>query len=416
MKSMSHESVLNPLCVLAGLCALLCLGLSYGWSVFRTPFSQVYPQWTNAQLAMVFSLSMICFGIGSLICGVLSRKWRVHHLLLAGGLIILTGFGGISFLEDGDPVRSLVVLYVFYGCMGGTGIGICYNAINSSIPRFFPAHKGTISGIMMAGYGSGALILGMAAKCMIENRDIGLLRTFRILSVFIFAVLALCAFCYYCKDGDLNSSRRNDGKIKYGFSPSQVLRLRSFWILQGRNVFSYAACLIVIENATSVSSFFGISAVVGLICSVFNGLGRIMAGVICDRIGALKTLKAGSVILFCAAMVLTVSLMTGSRSLIIMAFVLVGLGYGVTPPVSVVINDDFFGERYRETNYAFFSLTLAPASIAGPMLVGILQDLSGGGLGLRFTVVLLYAAISVVLAFILQKPVREWEDGNQPDR
>lgn len=325
-------------------------------------------------------------------------------MLLVGGLAILSGFGGVSLLNGMDSARSLILLYLFYGCMGGTGIGICYNAINSSIPRFFPEHRGTVSGIMMAGYGGGALILGIAAKGMIENRELGLFLTFRILAVFIFVVLALCACCYYCKESRSSVGSGKKQETMVGFSPSQVLHLKSFWVLQGRNIFSYAACLIVIENATSVSAFFGISAVAGLICSVFNGLGRIMAGLMCDHIGALKTLKLGSLILLCAAAVLVSALMTGSRCLIVVAFILIGLSYGVTPPVSVVINDDFFGERYRETNYAFFSFTLAPASVAGPMLVGVLQDLLGGGFELRFAVVLLYAVAAAMLALILQKP------------
>lgn len=47
---------------------LIFCGLIYGWSLFREPFSQVYPDWSLSQLSMTF------FCLGGFAAGKLSAK------------------------------------------------------------------------------------------------------------------------------------------------------------------------------------------------------------------------------------------------------------------------------------------------------------------------------------------------------
>ena len=48
-----------------GTLLLVFCGLIYGWSLFRAPFGEVYPDWTLSQLSMTFTISMIFFCLGS---------------------------------------------------------------------------------------------------------------------------------------------------------------------------------------------------------------------------------------------------------------------------------------------------------------------------------------------------------------
>ena len=86
---------------IVGVIVLLFAGLVYAWSVLSTPIGAEFTGWTKAQLSLTFTLVMILFCIGSLLCG-----------LLAGKLSAFTGNSGVgksSILNALDPRFSLAV-------------------------------------------------------------------------------------------------------------------------------------------------------------------------------------------------------------------------------------------------------------------------------------------------------------------
>lgn len=392
--------------IITGFLALMCLGMSYGWSVFRGHFRNLYPTWTTSNLSMVFSLSMIFFGVGSFLSSALAKWMSLGQVIFAGGVMVSAGFLGVSHIPLRNASVSYVMVCLLYGVLCGTGIGVSYNAINSSIPRFFPECKGAVSGVMMAGYGSGALVLGTLAGMLIEQPTIGFSRTFRVLGVLILGIVLLCALTFG-KIVKSTAARKTDSRAdETGYRPDQVIRMSEFWVLLLRNIFSYAACLVIIENATGFASSYGLAGAFGLMISVFNGLARLPSGILCDRIGSIWTLRIGSLLLVIAAAVMLFVQNIGLTVLLIPAFVLVGISYGITPPVSVTINDEFFGAKYRAENYAFFSFTLAPASLIGPNLVSLLQDNLFRQRDIRFMMVLLLATVSLLFSIMLRRPSR----------
>lgn len=59
---------------IVGVIVLLFAGLVYAWSVLSTPIGAEFTGWTKAQLSLTFTLVMILFCIGSLLCGLLAGK------------------------------------------------------------------------------------------------------------------------------------------------------------------------------------------------------------------------------------------------------------------------------------------------------------------------------------------------------
>lgn len=57
-----------------GMALLLFLGLIYAWSIFKAPFSEIYPQWSIPQLTLTFTISMIFFCLGGFWGGLLYKK------------------------------------------------------------------------------------------------------------------------------------------------------------------------------------------------------------------------------------------------------------------------------------------------------------------------------------------------------
>ena len=105
---------------------LLFLGLIYAWSIFRTPFSEIFPDWTISQMSLTFTISMIFFCLGGFVGGLMSKKLSVRVRFLISAVMLFAGFFVVSMVDPAKPASSLTMLYIFYGVFGGGGVGIAY--------------------------------------------------------------------------------------------------------------------------------------------------------------------------------------------------------------------------------------------------------------------------------------------------
>ena len=94
---------------IAGVVILLFAGLVYAWSVLSGPIAAEFTQWTKAQLSLTFTLVMICFCIGCMICGFTLKKIPARTFVWASAVLFLVGF----FLAS--RTQSLPMLYIGFG-------------------------------------------------------------------------------------------------------------------------------------------------------------------------------------------------------------------------------------------------------------------------------------------------------------
>ena len=132
---------------IAGVIVLLFAGLVYAWSVLSTPIAAEFTAWTKAQLSLTFTLVMIFFCIGSLLCGLLSGRLSAKNAVRLGAALFLAGF----FLAS--RCHSPLTLYLGFGVLCGLGSGLSYNAVMSTMVRWFPDKPGLISGVLLMGFG-----------------------------------------------------------------------------------------------------------------------------------------------------------------------------------------------------------------------------------------------------------------------
>ena len=132
---------------------LLCTGVIYSWSIFVAPL-EIEFGWSRSQTSAVFVLSMAGYNIGSIISGIMICRYSHRITLSISALLLLLGFLGASRLS------SLTEIYVFYGLMCGLGTGIAYNTVVSTVLAWFPDDTGTVSGLLLAGYGISSFLLG----------------------------------------------------------------------------------------------------------------------------------------------------------------------------------------------------------------------------------------------------------------
>lgn len=391
-----------------GTLMLVFCGLIYGWSLFKVPFSEEYRDWNLSQLSMTFTISMVFFCIGGFVAGKLSAKLKPQRVIWIAGALLLLGFLGVSKMNPNNSGFSLGMLYVCYGVLGGLGVGFTYNAVISTINRWFPDKPGLASGVMMMGFGLGALILGSIATSLIESR--GVFDTFMILGVLIFAVLVLGSFFIRVpSEGDLKASSNDALKISEGLTPSEMLKTPSFWIFMLWCVIANSAGLMIISSAASIALAFGAPAIAGMVVSVCNGAGRVIIGGIFDKIGRKQTMLVNMVILVTAGLCLVMGAKISAIALIMAGLVFMGMSYGGNPTISSAFINREYGQKYFPVNFSLGNFSLVPAAILGPMISSKLIESSGGKYDSTFMVIIGCAVCAYVLWVMLNRACEKEE-------
>ena len=116
---------------------LLFVGIIYAWSIFKVPLQDAFG-WDAPSLAVNYSLSVAFLCIGGLMGGLLDKKLSTRSLLLFAAFLSFVGFTVTSRLDG----SSITLLYIAYGIVAGSGIGISYNTLLAVGNSWFPDKKG----------------------------------------------------------------------------------------------------------------------------------------------------------------------------------------------------------------------------------------------------------------------------------
>jgi len=394
----------------AGTLTLLFLGLIYAWSIFRTPFSELFPDWSISQLSLTFTISMIFFCLGGFAGGLLSKRLSIRVRMLISAVMLFVGFFAVSLVRAEAPGSSLVMLYIFYGIFGGGGVGFAYNGVIGTLNKWFPDKVGLASGIMLMGFGLGGLVLGSVVNSMIGS--MGLLAVFRILGIVIAVVCAMAAVIIKSPDAEeaaqlavlagAGSKQQASADVR-NYSAGEMLRTARFWLFTIWAILLNSAGLLVINSAANISVAFGGTAVLGMIVSLFNGAGRIVAGNNFDRFGRKVSTIVNNAFMLGAGVSLTLGGMTGKYIFILCGLVLVGLAYGGCPTITSAYINKAFGPANFPTNFSIANFSLIPAATIGPMISSALLESAGGSYDTNFYAIVGFAVAALVMWVLLNK-------------
>ena len=116
--------------------------------------------WTRSQVTLAFTIAIACLGIAAVIGGYILDKKGARKVAILGGILFGIGMLGTGFANS---MNSLLLIYIFYGLLGGLGVGFGYITPIATLVKWFPDKRGLITGIAVMGFGFGALILSLCA-------------------------------------------------------------------------------------------------------------------------------------------------------------------------------------------------------------------------------------------------------------
>lgn len=380
---------------IAGVIVLLFAGLVYAWSVLSTPIAAEFTAWTKAQLSLTFTLVMIFFCIGSLLCGLLSGRLSAKNAVRLGAALFLTGF----FLAS--RCHAPLTLYLGFGVLCGLGSGLSYNAVMSIMVRWFPDKPGLISGVLLMGFGGGSFLIGKLYQAW-TPADVGGWRiSFLVLGVVCFVVLAVCSFFFVAPGADFTAPAGKGGRAVAApledCKPTVMLRRPAFWLFYIWAIAVSAAGLALISQASGIvweisadQTASSVATIVGLI-SICNAVGRVLFGGVFDKYGRSLSMQLVNVLFVAASGVLLAALGSRSVPLVIAGFMVGGLAYaGVTPSCSAFCRA-YFGPTHYPVNFPLIVSNLIFASF-GSTISGALYDASGSYNSTFFLIIGLAAA------------------------
>ena len=403
-----------------GTLALLFLGLIYAWSIFRAPFGELFPDWSISQLSMTFTISMIFFCLGGFAGGVLSKRLSIRTRMLISAAMLLAGFLAVSMVRTDSPGTSLTILYVFYGVFGGGGVGVAYNGVIGTLNKWFPDKVGLASGIMLMGFGLGGLALGSVVNTMIGS--MGLLPVFRILGIAICAVCVLAALIIRApgeddaaqlaalaaavKTGGSETADADEHPVR-NYTAGQMMKTPKFWFFVIWAILLNSAGLLVINSAANISVAFGGAAILGMIVSLFNGAGRIVAGNNFDRRGRFFSTLVNNAFMLAAGILLTLGGMSGKYIFILCGLIFVGLAYGGCPTITSAYINKAFGPANFPTNFSIANFSLIPAATIGPMISSALLESAGGSYNTNFYAIIGFSVAAAAFWLLLNKAAKD---------
>ncbi len=356
----------------------LCLGAVYAWSYFQQPLVDTYG-WRNTQVAWTFSLAIGFLGVAAAVGGVLLPKFGPRKLAVAGSLCYGAGY---LLAAMALHMRSLPLLWIGYGVVGGIGLGLGYVTPVATAAKWFPDKKGLVTGMVVMGFGFGALLMSkVIAPALTAAFPNQLAEVFAGIGVTLGLTSLLAASCLRNPPDTAAVVAGGEKAWPRLVSRRFVLMWLVFFcnIVAGIAIISFQSPLLQdllkkIDPHLSPAILATYGATLIAVSSVFNGLGRFAWGGMSDRLGQIHTFRlmlASQVIAFIALM------LTGNPwvfvPLICYILLCYGGGFGVMP--SFVLNT--FGPRLMPVLYGCILTAWSAAGIVGPQVIAWLKDRYG---------------------------------------
>ena len=368
-----------------GTLLLLFLGLIYAYSVLMAPLKAQF-DWSVSGMTLIFAISIVAFTIGNLLAGKIESAVGVRPVDLLGAALLLAGFVGSSLV---DGPSALAVVYLTYGVLASLGIGLVYNVVIPVVTSWFPDACGMAQGVSLMGFGMGGFLLGPMAAQLYTVLDwrvafVGVGVVFSALTVACSLILReptadelakLPAAVPAQSAGGAAAAPVRDCGVAQMVGDRTFRLLYVFLFMLGSVGMGITGIGKELPASLGVDAL-GAAFVIGFV-NVGNGLGRLVAGTLLDRLGRGRTMVGVGLLSMVGTILLVLSLLGESTALMTVACLVAGLAWGAAVVCMPFVTRTEWGMANMASNMAVVNTYSIFGAVLGSWGAGLLAERLG---------------------------------------
>jgi OFA family oxalate/formate antiporter-like MFS transporter len=307
------------------------IGTVYCWSTFKESIANQIGMSTFS-VGWAFSLAIFFLGMSAAFAGKLVEL-NIHKSSLVSCICFTTGMLGTGLtIKYCTGITALLLIYLFYGCIMGIGLGVGYLTPVKTLMLWFKDNKGLATGISIMGFG---LAKAIATPIMeVLQTNFGISSMFLILGIIYFIMMFIGHILLKKPDNWVESKETNNEFKSISMFKNKIFI--GIWLMFYINIhcglmlITYEKQLLnnVYANSLYLATIVSIIPSVTAIC---NALGRIGYSTISDKMKD-RSLVYEIIYLSCILTCIMTVVFSKVNSLygiaIIILLMIVNLGYG----------------------------------------------------------------------------------------
>lgn len=355
------------LVAIGALMTCVSAGAMFSLAIFLEPISTA-TGWSRAGISGAMTVNFIAMGIAGFVWGTASDRYGTRIVVLCGTVIL--GLG----LVLASRATSLIEFQLVYGLLVGVATGAFIAPMIAATTGWFDQHRSLAISLVSAGIGVAPMTVSPIASWLIS--------TYEWRTAMLMIGLGACALLFPA--GLLIRSAPQAGPAPASGAASheshwteakQAFRTPQFIILAA----TFAACCAAhsgpIFHMVSYATLCGLSAMAAVSIYSVEGLaglfGRLLLGVLADRIGIKPVLTAG---LLVQALAIGAYLYVSKLEEFYMLAIVFGTAYGGVMPLYAGLAREYFGQHIIGTVLGAATMISSLGMAFGPPIGGWLFD------------------------------------------
>jgi MFS family permease len=315
-------------------------------------------------------LNVLCMGGAAFAWGALSDRFGTRLVILVGGLLL--GLG----LVLGSRATTLLQFQLLFGIIVGVAAGSLYGPITATTTRWFVENRTLAVALVSAGLSFGSTLMAPLARWLISTYD---WRTaMLVIGDLVWLIVVPVALLVRNPPAAPAMAGPTAVAADAPMTVGQALRTPQFAAIALTHFACCAAHSGPIFHMVTHAIDRGVPAMAAATVLSVAGLaslsGKIVCGLVADRVGVKQTLIAGLALQAVSVILYLFTRELGTFYALAVAF---GFAYGGVMPLYAVLVREYFGERIVGSVFGAVSSAATLGMALGPWVGGRMFDAVG---------------------------------------
>lgn len=378
---------------LPAVCIHISIGSVYAWSLLVARISEHLGK-PQSKVQFAFSLAIFFLGMSAAFGGKLVEK-NIHKSSLISAFCFSSG---LLITALAVYIKSLVLIYIGYGCIMGIGLGVGYITPVKSLMLWFDKQKGLATGIAVCAFGFASSVASPIMTFLLNHVSLPLV--FCVLAgIYIIPMLTASTIIKKPDWWHEEDIKDNGFKLMLMWKDS---RFRCIWLIIFINISCGLALIsvaspIMVELKTNAK----IIALVVSIMGIFNGAGRLVFSTVSDKLKHRTTIYF--VILGLSIITTSITYITGSKYMIYITLCIISACYGAGFSCLPTLLSDIFGMDNISKIHGLSLTAWAIAGLVGNQVSSLVHSCVGNYISVLIILMIAYTVATGTNILLVRK-------------